>query len=91
MLRSIYPHEMYCLSGQVPFGLKLHPDRKHLIYPLGSIIVLKRIEDGKLEFLDGHSNNVSCISVSKSGSYIASGQVNFMGFQVATLTSLCTV
>ncbi|XP_032419232.1 cilia- and flagella-associated protein 52 [Xiphophorus hellerii] len=72
-------------NGQVPFGLKLHPDRKHLIYPLGSIIVLKRIEDGKLEFLDGHSNNVSCISVSKSGSYIASGQVNFMGFQAPVI------
>uniref|UniRef100_A0A3P9PSI2 Uncharacterized protein n=1 Tax=Poecilia reticulata TaxID=8081 RepID=A0A3P9PSI2_POERE len=84
-------HALIGFNGQVPFGLKLHPDRKHLIYPLGSFIVLKRIEDGKLEFLDGHSNNVSCISVSKSGSYIASGQVNFMGFQVATLTSLCTV
>ncbi|KAK5604938.1 hypothetical protein CRENBAI_005649 [Crenichthys baileyi] len=72
-------------NGHVPFGLRLHPNRKHLIYPLGSIIILKRIEDGKQEFLHGHSNNVSCISVSKSGSYIASGQVNFMGFKAAVI------
>ncbi|MEQ2254859.1 hypothetical protein ILYODFUR_007933, partial [Ilyodon furcidens] len=69
----------------VPFGLRLHPNRKHLIYPLGSIIILKRIEDGKQEFLHGHSNNVSCISMSKSGSYIASGQVNFMGFKAPVI------
>ncbi|KAM4751203.1 cilia- and flagella-associated protein 52-like isoform 2-T2 [Anableps anableps] len=72
-------------NGQVPFGLRLHPDREHLIYPLGSLIILKRIEDGKLEFLHGHSNNISCISVSKCGSYIASGQVSFMGFKAAVI------
>ncbi|KAM4745426.1 cilia- and flagella-associated protein 52-like [Anableps anableps] len=72
-------------NGHVPFGLKIHPDRRHLIYPLGSIIILKEIEDGKQEFLHGHSNNVSCISVSKSGTYIASGQVNFMGFKAAVI------
>lgn len=70
-------------SGHVFSGLRVHPDREHIIYPLGSTVILKRIKDGKQEFLHGHTNNVSCISVSKSGSYIASGQVNFMGFKVA--------
>lgn len=69
-------------------GLRVHPDREYLIYPLGSTVVLKRIKDGKQEFLHGHTNNVSCISVSKSGSYIASGQVNFMGFKVAAVMML---
>ncbi|XP_074486601.1 cilia- and flagella-associated protein 52 [Sebastes fasciatus] len=68
-------------NGHVFSGLSVHPDREHLIYPLGCSVILKRIKDGKQEFLHGHTNNVSCISVSKSGSYIASGQVNFMGFK----------
>ncbi|XP_041790179.1 cilia- and flagella-associated protein 52 [Chelmon rostratus] len=70
-------------NGRVFSGLRVHPDREHLIYPLGCTVVLKKIKDGKQEFLHGHTNNVSCISVSKSGSYIASGQVNFMGFKAA--------
>ncbi|KAM9856612.1 cilia- and flagella-associated protein 52 [Aulostomus maculatus] len=68
-------------NGNVPFGLRVHPDREHLIYPLGCTVILKRIKDGKQEFLHGHTNNVSCISVSQSGTYIASGQVNFLGFK----------
>ncbi|CAG5947586.1 cilia- and flagella-associated protein 52 [Menidia menidia] len=72
-------------NGHVPSGLRLHPDREHLIYPLGCTVVLKRITDGKQDFLHGHTNNVSCVSVSKSGSYIASGQVNYMGFQAIVI------
>ncbi|XP_060883410.1 cilia- and flagella-associated protein 52 [Labrus mixtus] len=68
-------------NGHVISGLRVHPDREHLIYPLGSTVILKRIKDDKQEFLQGHTNNVSCVSVSRSGSYIASGQLNFMGFK----------
>ncbi|KAG7486120.1 cilia-and flagella-associated protein 52 [Solea senegalensis] len=68
-------------NGHVFSGLKVHPDGEHLIYPLGSTVILKGIADGKQRFLHGHTNNVSCISVSKNGEYIASGQVNFMGFK----------
>uniref|UniRef100_A0A8C7SWI7 Cilia- and flagella-associated protein 52 n=1 Tax=Oncorhynchus mykiss TaxID=8022 RepID=A0A8C7SWI7_ONCMY len=56
-------------------------DREHLIYPLGCTVILKSLKDGKQEFLHGHTNNVSCVTVSKSGRYIASGQVTFMGFK----------
>ncbi|XP_030298209.1 cilia- and flagella-associated protein 52 [Sparus aurata] len=72
---------VFGFNGHVSSGLRVHPDGEHLIYPLGCTVILKRIKDGKQEFLNGHTNNVSCISVSKSGSYIASGQVNFMGFK----------
>lgn len=64
-------------------GLRVHPDREHLIYPLGCTVVVKRLKDGKQELLHGHTNNVSCISVSTNGLYIASGQVIYMGFKVA--------
>ncbi|XP_071778668.1 cilia- and flagella-associated protein 52 [Centroberyx gerrardi] len=68
-------------NGHLFSGLRVHPDREHLIYPLGCTVILKAIKDGKQEFLHGHTNNVSCVSVSKSGCYIASGQVTFMGFK----------
>ncbi|XP_029916577.1 cilia- and flagella-associated protein 52 [Myripristis murdjan] len=68
-------------NGYLPSGLSVHPDREHLVYPLGCTVILKKIKDGKQEFLDGHTNNVSCVSVSKSGCYIASGQVIYMGFK----------
>uniref|UniRef100_A0A665THZ6 Cilia- and flagella-associated protein 52 n=1 Tax=Echeneis naucrates TaxID=173247 RepID=A0A665THZ6_ECHNA len=64
-------------NGHVFSGLRVHPDREHLIYPLGCSVILRRIKDCKQEFLHGHTNNVSCISVSKSGLYIASGQLFF--------------
>ncbi|XP_020794135.2 cilia- and flagella-associated protein 52 [Boleophthalmus pectinirostris] len=68
-------------SGHVVSGLRVHPNKNHLIYPLGWTIIIKRIKDGKQDFLHGHNNNVSCLTVSKGGQYIASGQVNFMGFK----------
>ncbi|KAL6110203.1 cfap52 [Pungitius sinensis] len=72
-------------NGHVSSGLRVHPDTEHLIYPLGCSVILKRIKDGKQEFLYGHSNNVSCVSVSKSGSYIASGQVTLLGFKAVVI------
>ncbi|XP_062852619.1 cilia- and flagella-associated protein 52 [Trichomycterus rosablanca] len=68
-------------NGHVYSGLQVHPDREHLIYPLGCTLIIKNLKDGKQEFLHGHTNNISCLSVSKSGRYIASGQVTFMGFK----------
>ncbi|XP_008315004.1 cilia- and flagella-associated protein 52 [Cynoglossus semilaevis] len=72
-------------NGHVISGLKVYPDREHLVYPLGSTVIVKRITDGKQEFLHGHTNNVSCLSVSRSGLYVASGQVNFMAFKAMVI------
>ncbi|KAG9350472.1 hypothetical protein JZ751_026835 [Albula glossodonta] len=68
-------------NGHVVSGLRVHPDKENLIYPLGCTVILKSLTNGKQEFLQGHTNNVSCVTVSKSGRYIASGQVTFMGFK----------
>ncbi|KAG7274564.1 hypothetical protein CRUP_018956 [Coryphaenoides rupestris] len=56
-------------SGHVPSGLRVHPDREHLVYPLGCTVILKRLGDGGQHFLHGHTDNVSCVAVSKSGRY----------------------
>ncbi|XP_021093970.1 cilia- and flagella-associated protein 52 isoform X3 [Heterocephalus glaber] len=68
-------------NGHVPNGLKCHPDQEHLIYPLGCTILIQAINTQEQNFLHGHSNNVSCLTISKNGDYIASGQVTFMGFK----------
>lgn len=71
--------------GHVPTGLKCHPDQEHLIFPLGCTVLIQAINTKQQSFLHGHGNNVSCVNVSKSGVYIASGQVTFMGFKVNKL------
>lgn len=69
-------------NGAVPGGLKVHPNRQNLIYPLGCTVVIEDITaPHKQSFLWGHSNNVSCVAVSKSGKYVASGQYTHMGFK----------
>jgi len=70
-------------SGNVPYSFFKHPDGKHLVYVLGSTIVINDVtkSTSSKEFLLGHSNNISCMDVSKSGKYIASSQVTHMGFQ----------
>lgn len=62
-------------SGQVRGGLIAHPDKKHIIYPLGSIVVV--MEKGKpatQRFLSGHTSEITALAVSRTGRYIASGQ-----------------
>ncbi|GAQ77665.1 hypothetical protein KFL_000020270 [Klebsormidium nitens] len=69
------------IGGGVPNGLLLHPDGSTLIYPLGSTVIIRPKGDARRqEFLQGHTDKVACIAVSKSGRYLASGQVTHMGF-----------
>jgi len=71
-----------CFAGNVSSGLQLHPDGAHLIYPVGCTVVIEKIANKQQEFLTGHTNTVSCLALSKSGNFIASGQVTHMGFKV---------
>ncbi|XP_072259665.1 cilia- and flagella-associated protein 52 [Pyxicephalus adspersus] len=72
-------------NGHVPSGLISHPDREHLIYPLGCTIIIYNLNRRKQQFLHGHTNNISCFTASKSGKYLASGQVTYMGFKADIL------
>lgn len=46
-------------GGHVPNGLVVHPDADTVIYPLGSIVVLRSKSDsGKQQFLRGHTHEV---------------------------------
>jgi len=68
-------------GGSINNGLIHHPDNKTLLYPLGSTIVIREMGNNKnQEFLQGHSDEISCLALSKSGKYLATGQVTYMGF-----------
>lgn len=71
---------MIGFCGSVKSGLKVTPDGRHMIYPVGCTVVIEDIQSKKQDTLTGHTNNVSCIAVSKTGRYVASGQVTPMGF-----------
>lgn len=67
-------------SGKVTEGLVLHPDNEHILFPLGTTIVLRHIISRTQHFLRGHDNDISVITVSNTGKYIASGQKTHSGF-----------
>lgn len=104
-------HRPLSSAGDVPGGLQVHPDREHLIYPLGSTVVVEKIAGKKGQSflavsrgirrtwlpgsngvshrslpssrsLQGHTNSVSAIAISRSGRYVASGQVANAGVTV---------
>ena len=66
--------------GDVIDGLRLHPDNEHIIFPLGSTIIIRNIVQRTQTFLRGHDNDITCIAISHSGRYIASGQKTYSGF-----------
>lgn len=47
-------------SGNVFDGLLLHPDNEHILYPLGSTVVVRHILSRTQTFLRGHQHNISC-------------------------------
>ena len=69
-------------KGSVQNGLNLHPDNEHIIYPLGSSVIVRHIVTRTQTFLNGHDNLISALTVSSKGNYIASGQQTYGGFQV---------
>jgi len=76
---------MIGFSGGVPSGLQIHPDKEHMIYPVGCILVIHSLKSQKQEFLSQHSDIITCIAISKSGKYLASGQATHMGFKTDIL------
>ncbi|KAJ8336087.1 hypothetical protein SKAU_G00394300 [Synaphobranchus kaupii] len=68
-------------NGRVVSGLILHPDETHLIYPLGCMVIQRNIQNNTQEFLTEHRHNISCVAISRSGRYIASGQETFISFK----------
>jgi hypothetical protein len=68
-------------EGKVGGGLVLHPNGKTMAYPLGATVVVKELGDSYSQsFFQGHTDEVSCLAISRDGRYLASGQITNMGF-----------
>ena len=82
---EMVPEAVIGFSGHVPNGLQYTPDGKYVVYPLGSIVVLKDVKKNTQAFLEGHTNDVSCLAVSHDGTKLASGQINHAGVRADAL------
>jgi len=68
-------------SGNIKHSLILHPNDTHIIYPLGSTVVVRNVEDATQQiFLQGHTDRVTCIAISATNEIMASGQITHMGY-----------
>jgi WD40 repeat protein len=62
------------LSGSVSSGLQYTPCGRCIVYPLGSVVVLKSVNSKNVLFFDaGIDKKVSCVALSKDGRYLATG------------------
>jgi WD40 repeat protein len=68
-------------NGNTIDGLILHPDNEHIIYALGCQLVIRNVLTRTQRFLRGHTTDISTISISSSGRYIATGQRTYSGFK----------
>lgn len=68
-------------KGTTVDGLVLHPDNENLIFPLGNQIVVRNILTREQKYLRGHDNDITVITISNNGKYIATGQKTHIGFK----------
>lgn len=68
-------------DGAIIGGLRVHPDGEHIVFPIGNKVTIQNWFTKKQYFLSGHTNVISAIDVSNSGNYVASGQINHIGFK----------
>lgn len=57
---------VHSTPGLIANGLHIHPDRMHIIFPLGNKVSIMNMATYKQQFLCGHTNTISNIDVSKS-------------------------
>lgn len=74
---------LMCTAGRVVKGLVQHPDGVHIIYPLGTTVVVKNTVENTQIFLQGHTESIECLAVSPDGTMVASGQSASVGFRVS--------
>lgn len=62
------------LNCRAAHCMVIHPSEMHMIYAVGSVLVVKSVESEADRYLRGHSALVTFVTVSKSGSLMASGE-----------------
>jgi cilia- and flagella-associated protein 52 len=62
-------------NGTIKNSTIIHPNLKNYLYIAGSVIVIAELNDASTqEFLNGHDDEVTCLTINNDGSLIASGQ-----------------
>ena len=56
--------------------LLIHPSETYMIFAVGSMVVVRSVNDDKDRFLRGHTALVHCLAVSSRGNLLASGEVH---------------
>ena len=61
LTNRLLPDANLVAAGKVVDGVILHPDNEHIIYPLGTTLVVRHIISRTQQFLRGHDNDISVI------------------------------
>lgn len=65
-LEPLEPLAIFAFDGKIAGGLHVHPDRQHVLFPLGNKVSILNVDTKCQLFLSGHTNTVSTLDVSKS-------------------------
>ncbi|XP_060519945.1 cilia- and flagella-associated protein 52 [Cylas formicarius] len=84
-IQELRPKAIIGFDGNTINGFLVHPNGKHVLYPLGNKISVQEWTTKKQAFMVGHTNNISAVAVSRSGEYVASGQINHIGFKARVI------
>lgn len=63
-IETLEPTAIFGFDGKIPGALKGHPNKTHLIFPLGTRVAILNLQNNRQEFLCGHTNTISAIDVS---------------------------
>lgn len=63
-IERLEPSAIFGFDGKIVGGLKVHPDKVHLIFPLGTRVSILNVQNNRQEFMCGHTNTISAIDVS---------------------------
>ncbi|KAL1517593.1 hypothetical protein ABEB36_001334 [Hypothenemus hampei] len=72
-------------DGHTNNGFIIHPNGKDVVYPIGNKITIQDWTTKNQSFLCGHTNIISSVCVSPHGKYVASGQINHIGFKACII------
>ncbi|XP_050310647.1 cilia- and flagella-associated protein 52 [Anthonomus grandis grandis] len=84
-VKELKPKAIIGFDGNTINGLIVHPNGKHVVYCMGNKITILEWATKKQSFLVGHTNIISSVCVSSTGKYIASGQINHIGFKARVI------
>jgi cilia- and flagella-associated protein 52 len=61
-------------NGNIKKSVLLHPNLKEYVYIAGASVLISEMNDSNNQnILKGHDDEVTCVAISSSGKYIASG------------------